>query len=58
VDHCASKIQKVFRGFYARKYIIKIKKTFFNVEDKIQAVVRGWRIRKIMKTKEIENYSV
>lgn len=58
VDHCACKIQKVFRGFYGRKHIIKIKKSFYFVEDKMKALVRGWRMRKIMKTKEIENYAI
>jgi hypothetical protein len=46
----------LFRGYYARKYTVLIKKTFRNVENVMNAMVRGWRIRKIMKTKEIENY--
>jgi len=32
VAHCATKIQKVFKGYFVRKYIIKIKKAFFSVE--------------------------
>ncbi len=28
VNHCAIKIQKIFKGFYARNIIIKIKRAF------------------------------
>lgn len=55
VGHCATKIQKVFKGYYARHVIVKIKAAFNKVEDKLIALVIGWRVRKIMKTKEIEN---
>ena len=55
VNHCAMKIQKVFKGHYARKVQMPIKKTFRKVEVVLKAVVKGWKIRKIMKTKEIEN---
>ncbi len=55
VSHCATKIQKVFKGYYTRHVIVKIKKAFSKVEIKLKAIVIGWKIRKIMKTKEIDN---
>lgn len=54
VNHCATKIQKVFKGYYARMVVVKVKRAFKMREEKIIAAVKGWRIRKIMKTKEIE----
>lgn len=54
VHHCAIKIQKIFKGFYARKVIVKIKRVFKDRENFLKAVVKGWRIRRIMQTKEIE----
>mmetsp|Transcript_7178 Transcript_7178/g.6268 ORF Transcript_7178/g.6268 Transcript_7178/m.6268 type:complete len:132 (+) Transcript_7178:1724-2119(+) len=55
VNHCATSIQKLYRGFYTRKYLIRIRKAFLTLEDVMVALVLGWRIRKIMQTKEIEN---
>jgi hypothetical protein len=56
VNHCAIKIQKLFKGFFARKYTVKIKRAFRLVDKHLSSIIKGWRIRKIMKTKEIENY--
>ena len=56
VNHCATKIQKVFKGHYTRKVTIKIKRAFNTLEEKFSACITGWRVRRIMKTKEIENY--
>lgn len=57
VNHCAIKIQKNFKGFFARKYTVKIKKAFKTADKHLSSIVRGWRVRKIMKTKEIENFT-
>lgn len=45
VNHCATKIQKLFRGYYARHVIIKIRRAFRLREKILNAVVKGWRIR-------------
>jgi len=54
VNHCAIKIQKIFRAHYARKYLYTIKKAFFKKEHILVAAVKAWRLRKILKTKEVE----
>jgi hypothetical protein len=57
VNECAAKIQKVFKGFYSRKVVLPIKKSFAKGRGlKLDSVVKGWRIRRIMNTKEIENH--
>ena len=58
VNHCACKIQKVFRGFYARNYLVKIKRAFSKTETRFRAIIIAWRLRRVMKTKEIENYTI
>eukprot|EP00347_Sterkiella_histriomuscorum_P004582 403359915 len=54
VHHCAIRIQKVFKGFYARRIVIKIKRAFRGKEKCLNASINAWRLRKIMKTKEVE----
>ena len=64
VNNCATKIQKVFRGWFVRERIrpLLIHKALNfsarkdNVISRLRALIQGWRIRKIMKTKEIGNY--
>lgn len=56
VESCAIKVQKVFKGHYARKIKIPIKKAFKAIEPKLNGVVAGWRLRRILKTKEIQTY--
>lgn len=53
VNNCAVKIQKIFKGYFARKFIVKIKRAFKGIDEKLVAAVLGWKIRKIMRTKEI-----
>jgi IQ calmodulin-binding motif len=43
-DHCATYIQKCYRGYIARKSIKKKK-----LNQKIIGLVLGWKVRKIMK---------
>jgi len=54
INHCATKIQKVFKGHYARKVTVPTKAAFRGLEEVANAVVNGWRVRRIMKTKEIK----
>lgn len=56
VESCAIKVQKVFKGHYARKIKIPIKKAFKAIEPRLNGVVAGWRLRRILKTKEIQTY--
>ena len=57
VNLCATRIQKVFKGFFTRKVVVPVVKVFSEGRDEIlRSVIVGWRIRRIMKTKEIENY--
>jgi hypothetical protein len=62
VNKCATKIQKLYRGWYVRERIrpLKIHRLFSaqqnhggHVVQKLGAIVKGWRLRKIMRTKEI-----
>lgn len=39
VNHCAIKIQKVFKGHYARKFIVKIKRAFKGINEKLVAAI-------------------
>jgi 5'(3')-deoxyribonucleotidase len=57
VNHCATKIQKIFRGHFARKIKVPVKKAFMKIENSLRWIVIGWRIRRIMKTKEIDIYT-
>ena len=65
VNRCATAIQKVFRGWYIRERIrpLLIHKALNSsarrdsrVIARLRALIQGWRVRKIMKTKEIGNY--
>lgn len=54
VHHCATKLQKVYRGHYTRKVTVPVKSAFKTLETTFTAIVKGWKIRRIMKTKEIQ----
>lgn len=50
---CATKIQTLFRAHRARKIIVPIRKKLGGNIKLLEAVVMGWKIRRIMKTKEV-----
>lgn len=52
MNHCAGMIQKAFRGHIARKGLSGLS-SVAAVKDRLNAVIAGWRIRRIFKTKEI-----
>ena len=56
VDYCAKLIQRNWRGYYTRMYILpqiyKIKKFCRN----LKAVIIGWKTRKILSTKRMQNH--
>ena len=52
INACATKIQKVFRGYLVRINLRGLQR-IFEVKDKLAALVKGWRVRRIFQTKEI-----
>jgi hypothetical protein len=65
VNAKATLIQKVFRGWYLRKRAkpLEVKRAFLGrsnssretLLEKIKGVIGGWRVRRIMKTREVAN---
>ena len=51
---CATRIQTLYRGYRARKIIVPIRKKLGSNITLLQSVAIGWKIRRIMKTKEIQ----
>lgn len=68
VNGKATLIQKVFRGWYLRQRVkpLEVRKAFFmrysrrsggvSLLDKMRGLIQGWRVRRIMKTKEVANH--
>ena len=55
IVYCAIKIQKVFRGYLARKYKKPMEQAFGPKQRALLAAAAlGWKTRKIMKLKEVE----
>ena len=54
VNYCAVKIQKVFRGYLARKLDLQFVLALGGPEgvNKLEAVMVGWRTRRILRLKE------
>ena len=50
---CATKIQTLYRGHRARKVIVPIRRKLGENRELLLAVAMGWKIRRIMNTKEI-----
>lgn len=66
VNKQATVIQKVFKGWYVRERVrpLQVWRAFTVISrrgikelvmNKVRAVISGWRIRRIMRTKEIAN---
>lgn len=54
--YCAVKIQKCYRGHLARKFAIPVRHAFSPYKiSRINAVIRGWKIRNIMRLRETKN---
>ena len=51
---CATKIQTLYRAHHARKVIVPIRRKLGPHRGVLRAVAEGWKIRRIMKTKEIQ----
>ena len=56
INYCALKIQKVFRGHLARKLDLPLR-VFLGAkgQSKLQAVLQGWRVRRIFRLKETKS---
>ena len=53
INYCAIKIQKVYRGHRSRKLDLPIRNRLGKEGvTKLKAIIQGWRIRRIFKTKE------
>jgi hypothetical protein len=56
INYCAVKIQKVFRGYIVRKLEIPFRKILGQEGlERLQAVLIGWRVRRIMRLKETKS---
>lgn len=53
INGSATKIQSLFRGVYARKYIRPLKLTLGPNLRSLEGAACGWRTRRILKSKEI-----
>ena len=50
---CATRIQTLYRGFRARRVIVPIRRKLGSNINLLQSVALGWKVRRIMRTKEI-----
>lgn len=50
---CATRIQTLYRGFRARRVIVPIRRKLGSNINLLQSVAIGWKVRRIMRTKEI-----
>jgi hypothetical protein len=54
ITYCVIKVQKAYRGHKARKLLIPIRKAFGTKGiAKLEALARGYVVRKIMKLKDV-----
>ena len=53
LHHCATIIQSRFKGYQQRKYYKLFKPILHRFKQLLLAVVVGWRIRKLLKTKQM-----
>lgn len=54
VNHCATIIQSRFKGYQQRKYYKMFKPFLGRFKELLLAIVTGWRVRKILKTRHIQ----
>lgn len=52
-EHCAIIIQKNFKRYIAQKYYHEFQVFVRRIKPSINAFQLGWKLRKIMKTKQI-----
>lgn len=54
-NYCATMIQKIWKGYIVRKYVIPDILEDLDAQYKAVAVIKGWQIRKIVSCGEIAN---
>lgn len=63
LTECALRVQKAFRGFMVRKYFKNFRRALGRYRrgnrlwtkiDKLEAVVEGWRTRKILAMRQVK----
>lgn len=55
INRCATRIQALFRGHCARQRFRAPNQALFIARNRIAALVKGWRIRRIFSTEEVKN---
>ena len=50
---CALSIQKAWKGHHYRSTYLPSIKSTRHAEEKIRSFIRGWKVRKVMQTREI-----
>ena len=55
IYYCATKIQSLWRGCYARRIKAPVRARLGKRITILEAVALGWKVRRIMKTKEVVN---
>jgi hypothetical protein len=54
INRNATMIQKNWRGHFVRKVRLPVARRMAGVNMRLEALIVGWRVRKIMQTKEID----
>lgn len=57
-NHCATIIQSKFKGYKQRKYYNMFKPILRRFKELLSAIVEGWRVRKILKTKYLNKKKI
>jgi hypothetical protein len=50
LDHCATAVQKLWRGYYARNYMIADVIAENKRHRALCSVVKGWKVRRILQS--------
>jgi len=56
ITYCAVKVQQTWRGYYDRHYMVPFREKIGGTVGyrKINALIAGWRVRRIMKLREVK----
>ena len=59
ITYCAMKIQRNYRGYYARRYVTPFRRALGKSRmKKLHAVMSGWKTRQILKMKDVRNKAI
>jgi len=54
INRCATLIQKLWRGHFVRKVVVTVHKRIGKFHAALAGLIKGWRVRRIMRTKEVD----